>query len=646
MADKCPSRIGAFTAAWEVVPGQFEYFTNIANDYIRAANEFTQQLSNYTIEPLQFEDSNFAAGATYTPFERPADPEDFESPDNAFTGALPVAPDIGDIDTGDLDTIKADFGSAPTSPVIQIPPPPIVNLPSAPTEPAIDIPAVPDAPTLVLPEVPTLRELDLPDAPDINLDDLDVERPDFIDPSPLSDAYIGELREFFARDYEDFYVKANEQGAPAFRTLLQNLLLAGGQSLPCDVERQLFNQAISDVDRNSAQAVAQAENEWAGRGFDLPGSTMLARVQEAREENRRQRGAAQRNLHIQFHQQQLESLRWGVERGIQLEGQLASVYAQIYELSKSYTDFHWNVVKDIYDSQVELIRLRFDIYKADIEAYKVGLEAELAKVEVFKGQLEAQRLIGQINQQDVEIYNTQLRGVLAEVEVFKATVDAVEAQIRGEVAKVDLFRGQIQAYTAQIEGERTKFQIYDSQIGAEEVKARIYSAQVDGYAKRIDAYQAEINAEVSKVNAQTGIATARSNIYSNEVEAWAAGVQADTANLQAFVEVYRANLQKYTALLNAEQYRVQGESRNTELAVEEEKARVSALLKQADQAIEQLKHVTSLGLSATETAARVNSQLAASAMSAINVSAGVSSSNSVNATDSRSCSTRYSGSVV
>lgn len=646
MADQCPSRIGAFTAAWEVVPGQFEYFTEIANDYIQIANEFTQTLANYTIEPLQIENANFDPNTFYTPFVLPEEPDDFVRPPNAFTGALPVAPTIPDIDTGGLEDVKADFGDAPDAPFIRIPTPPITNLPSAPTAPSLNTYEIPDFDGSPLPDVPTLRELDLPDAPVINIDDLEIERPDFVDPSPLSDAYIGELREFFERDYQDWYAKAQEGGAPQFRDLLRTLLSNGGQSLPCEVERQIFNQAISDVDRNSAQAVAQAEEEWAGRGFDLPGSTMLARVQEAREENRRQRGAAQRNLHIQFHDRQIESLRWGVEQGIALEGQLATIYARIYELSKSYTDFHWNVVKDIYDSQVELIRLRLDIYRTDVEVYKTTLEAELAKIEIFRSQLEAQRLISEINRQDVEIYRATLDGVLAEVEVFKAQVDAVEAQIRSEISKVELFRGQIQAYTGQIEGERLKVQIYDSRIGAEETRARIYAAQVDGYARRIDAYRAEIGAEVSKIEANTSVATARSNIYSNDVEAWASGVAADTANLQAFVEVYRANLSKYTSLLSAEQYRVEGESRNTQLEIESERSRVNAILKQADQAIEQLKHVTALGLSATETAAKVNSQLAASAMSAINVSAGVSSSNSVNASDSRSCNVNYSGAAV
>ena len=146
----------------------------------------------------------------------------------------------------------------------------------------------------------------------------------------------------------------------------------------------------------------------------------------------------------------------------------------------------------------------------------------------------------------------------------------------------------------------------------------------------------------TKINAKVSVQESKVRTYAEEVDAWTAGIRADSQNIESAVNVYQAELQKYTALLSSEQYRVTGESRNVELNIAEEQAAVDARLKQADQAIDQLKHTTALGLSATETAARVNAQLAASAMSAVNVSAGINSSNSVSASDSRSCSTDFS----
>jgi hypothetical protein len=463
----------------------------------------------------------------------------------------------------------------------------------------------------------------------------------------LQDVYRPDLLDFRDIIWTGVDQEVGATGVYDMHARLQ-AMLAGGTGLPANIEQALFDRAIGRDEVSSIQAVAQAETEWAAKGFDLPGTTLLARVQEIRQENRRERGRINRELSIQFHNQEIENLRFSVQQAIGLEGALIEAHTRIFDTARQLADGHWVVLKGIYDSELDLFKLYLDIYRTDVEVYKTKLQAELAKLDIYKAELDAQRLIGTLNQQLVDIYKVELEGVLAGVEIFKAQVDAANAQIRAELSKIEAFKAQIDAYTATMQGEKIRFDVYDSQLGAEETKVKIYSAQVDAYGKRIDAYRSQVAAESSKVDAYIAVAESDVKQYAEEVSAWRAGIQADTANLEAFVEVYKANLSKYTALLNAEQYRVQGESRNTELNIEAEKARVSAILKQADQAIEQMKHVTQISLSATETAAQVNSQLAGSAMSAIHVTAGMQSQNQISASDDRSCrvSYQYSGSLV
>lgn len=641
MATNCSNPIGGFTAAWEVVPDQFEWFTEIANGYILAANEFTQELANYNIVPLDFQPVNFEEYEGYTPYEKPEDPADFVPPDPQFTGSEPDAPQAGPIDTSGLD-VAAPTDTLPSAPPIQIPPPPIVSLPEVPDTPVLDDVDVPLYEGGPLPDVPTLYELDLPDPPTINIDDLEIDRPQFIAPDALEDTYRPDWVDFHNVIYTGVNATLDETGVTDMYARLQ-AMLAGGTGLPANIEQALFDRAIGRDEVSSRQAVAQAEQEWAAKGFDLPGSTLLARVQEIRQANRTERGRINRELSIQFHTQEIENLRFSVDKAIVLEGTLLNAYTQIYDLARQLADGHWVVVKGIYDSTLDLFRLQLEIYRTDAEVYKLGLEAELVKLEIYRSELEAQRIIGQLNQQLVDIYVAELRAVQTSVDIYRAQVDAANSQISAELAKVNLFQAQIDAYTATINGERAKFDMYNSQVDAERTKAQVYTAQVDAYGRRIEAYRTEVQAESAKVGAEVDVVEAQTRIYSEEVSAWRTGIAADTANLQAFVEVYRANLAKYNALLSAEQYRVTGEARNWEISLEEERSRVQAQLKQADQSIAQLEHITSLGLSATETAARVNAQLASSAMSAINVGANMSSSNSVSASDSRSCSTSYSG---
>jgi hypothetical protein len=641
MADLCDNPIGGFTAAWEIVPDQFNYFTNIANSYIQAANTFSQKLADYEITPVAINPVSWDSGGQFTPFDKPADPAGFTVPNRLFTTTQPSTPNAVSVDTSGLN-VPADFGTAPAAPTISIPSAPIVVLPTVPTGPVLRDVAIPTYVGEPLPDVPTLYALSLPDAPDVNVDSLIIERPSFIPPGALQDAYYQDLDSFRDVIWTGVDSELTAAGIPAVNTRL-NTMLAGGTGLPANIEQALFDRAIGRDEVSSIQAVQQAHTEWGARGFDLPGSTLLARTQEVRQANRTERGRVNRELSIQFHTQEIENLRFSVQQGIALEGTLLEAHTRIYDTARQLADGHWVVGKGVYDSALDIFRLQLEVYRSDIEAFKEKLQVELVKLEVYRSELESQRVIGQLNQQLVEIYNTELQGVLVGVEIFKAQVGAATAQIEAEQSKLEVFRTQIEAYTATLNGERIKFEVYETQVDAQESRAKVYTSQVDAYASRIEAYRTEVGAEATKVEALTKVEESKVQRYAEEVRAWSAGISADSQNLEALVEVYNSQLGKYTALLSAEEARVTGESRNFSIAVEQERTRVQALIEQTNQTIEQMKHVTALGLSATETAATVNSQLAASSMSAISVGATMSSQNSVTATDSRSCDTSFSG---
>lgn len=644
MATPCTNPIGFVgTTAWDVVPNQLAWFTNIANQYIQAANTFTQELASFDIIPIDIQSVTWNINAGFTPFALPAEPADFQPPAAQFTTQEPTAPILGIVDTSGLN-VPFPPVSAPAVPPLNIPAPPVVSLPTLPVEPTIDDVDIPTYSGPPLPDVPTLEQLNLPDEPDINLGDLDVDRPDFIYPNALQDTYRYDFQDFRSLIWTGVDAEVDATGVTDMHARLQ-AMLAGGTGLPANIEQALFDRAIGREEVSSEQAVAQAEQEWAAKGFDLPGSSLLARVQEIRQANRIERGRVNRELSIQFHTQEIENLRFSVQQAIGLEGTLLEAHSRIYDIARQLADGHWEVVRGIYDSAVNLFRLQLEIYRTDVEVFKEKLEIELAKLQVYRSQLEAQRLITDINKNIVDIYTAELQGVLASVDIFRAEVEAANAQIRAELGKIEIFKGRIDAYTATIAGERVKYDIYGAQVDAEQAKASIYATQVDAYGKRIDAYRTEVSAESTKVDANLRVQESQTRIYSEQVDAWRTGIDADIRNLEALVEVHRANLQKYTALLSAEQYRVTGEARNFELEIERERAKVASELKIGDQRIEQLKHISQMSLSATEIASKVNSQLAASAMAAIDVGARLTASNQLSASDDRSCRTNYSGTV-
>jgi hypothetical protein len=640
----CNNPIGGFTPASEVVVEQFGFFTDLVIGYINTANQFSQVLQDFNIVPIELQEVQWAV-PTYSPFDPPTEPGEFTVPNPNFSGTDPSTPTLLNVNVTGLDLISAPTDEPVPLP-ITLPTAPVVTLPDDPgNAPVIGDTTIPVYTGGALPEVPTLYMLNLPNAPDINLEELDVARPDFIPPNALSDQYTADLHEYQDVIRGHVNTQVNNTGVTDMHARLQEML-AGGTGLPVTIEQALFDRAIGREEVSSIQAVRQAEEEWSAKGFTLPGSTLLARTQEIRQANRVERGRINRELSIQFHQQEIENLRFSVQQAVQLEGVLLTAHIQIFDIARQLADGHWDVAKGIYDSQLAIFSLYLEIYRTDVEVYKQSIEIELAKLEVYRSQLEGQRLVSTINQQLVDIYNAELQGVLANVEVFKAEVQGAEAAIRAELSRIEVFKTEIDAYTARLGAVQIESEIYNTQINAEQLKAQIYATQVDAFGRRIEAYRAEVGAEATKIEATTGVNNARTQLYAEQVRAWEAGIRADTANLEAFVEVYRANIQKYEALLSREQYRVLGESRNTELNVEYEKARVASVLKQADQSIEQLRHISTLGLSATETAARINSQLAASAMAAISVSASMSTNNTLSAADNTSCSSIYTTSVT
>jgi hypothetical protein len=645
MASECSNPIGGFVAASEIIPAEFAAFNTLVKQYVAAADGFSQQLADYTINPIQVGDVQFDPIAPFTPYAKPASPGAFVEPAPGFAGAAPSTPSTPSINTSGLDAVHKPSLTEPAAPSIYIPPPPVTNLPPFNSIPPVvgetEIPLYVGGP---LPEVPPLIALNLPTEPDINIEDLTIVRPDFIAPTALQDAYYQDVQNYRSLIWTDVDAVVGATGVYGTHDRLVTML-AGGTGLPQNIEQALFDRAIGRDEISSTQAIAQAEGEWSAKGFSLPGATLLARTQEIRQANRAERGRINREISIQFHTQEIENLRFSVEKGIALEGQLLDAHTKIYDTVRQMADGHWNVRKGIYDSAVATFALHLEIYKTDVEVYNSLIQVELSKLEVYKSQLEGQRLIGTLNQQYVDIYKVELDGYLAGVEVYKAEVQGAEAAIRAELSKVEVYKAEIDAYTAFLEGEKIKVESYAVAVGAEETRAKVYEAQVNAYGQRINVYKAEVDAESTKVNAHIAVAEATTQNYTAAVQGWSAGIQGDVAKLNAAAESYKAQMDGYVAELSNEQYRVTGEARGFELSLEQEKAKVAALLKQADQEIEQLKHISTQSLAAIDIATKVNAQLAASAMAAINVSASMSSSNAVSASDSRSCSTQYSASI-
>jgi hypothetical protein len=732
---KAPNKV-TLTAAEFVSPGKLD--DPPKSDYVLSNVTFNPPTEPQDVPPPNYE-------LTATPFVKPPDHDPAPIANYALIDPVFNAP-------------YKEYGVSPEKPNIDGIPSPVLigDTLTRPTPVTPDFsgakPVYSGGP---MPPAPTLRDLDLPDKPTITLEDFDIERPDFeaLLPPYLENNYYADVDTRRVQALTE--LRSSDVDGQAVRARWNEMIL-GGTGLPIPIEQALFDRGIWREDMVSQQAINQAHQEWAARGFTLPGSTLLARVSEVRNTNRMARAGTNRELTIQYHEKEIENMRFAVQQGVALESQWTAQFTQTYDLAKQTADGYYRVAVAVLEAQVSYLRARIDIYQADIQAFRDRVQIELAKLEVYRGELEAQRLIGELNKLDVDIYNGRIQGVLAAVSVFRAEIEAFRAGIEVETAKVQIYRAEVDAYRALLETDRTQVDIFTARINAEDSKVRLFTAEVQAFAEKIRAYTAEVNAESAKVDAEvrideakvrlfaaevqafgekiraytaqiqaesarvdaeTRIDEAKSRQYVAEIQAYGEGVRAYTARVQAesarvdantrideakvrtftaevqaFAErvraysaevqaessrvdavtrideakvrqyvaesegwatqmrvdieriraalgVFEAETGRYNAELSAESARVQGESRNTEIAANRTNAEVAAALKRADQQLEQMRHITSLAVTSLEGAARTYSQLTGAALSAVNLSAGISQG--FTSSESKSCSLSY-----
>ncbi len=626
------------------VADRLDWTQGVTQGAVEAAREAADALTDIGFDPIPIPHVQ-VGDYQYTSFERPDRPT-FQ-PTTVDMSGRPDKPEMVDVDMGAFDGIERPDIEIPDAPDVAIPASPELVTPPRPEgAPSFQEPEMPTFEAEELPKVPDLQELQIPDAPEINLEDFDVSRPDFDLPTDhiYDNNFYGDTKAQADR-YIQWYRDMDPDGE-LLREKWQEMLTEG-LALPREVEQALFDRAVGRDEVSTIQATAQARSEWSSRGFSLPGTTVLAREGEIRRQALQERGRLNREITIQVHEQQLETIRQAVAQGVQLESQRFEQAIRVLDSAQSIVAGHYDVARSLLQARVEMLRVSLEIYQADIQAFRERVQIELSRLEVFRSLLEAERIRGEINEQRVNLYQAQLQGVLANVEVFKARIDGVNGLIQAQVSQMDMYRSRIEAYRSEWEGERTKFDVYATRVNAEEARTRLYEAQVRAFSERVGAYRTEVDAAGTVVDAQSRVNEAQTRQYSTEVDAWRTSVGANIERLQAAIEEFRAQTGMYSAEVTAEEARVRGESNNVRLALDEARYRIEAELKRVDQKIEQMRISETMGMQALQSSAQVHSQLAASAMSAVNVSAGISHGFNESRQRSQSCteSYNYSGDI-
>jgi hypothetical protein len=650
MAEPCTQYLPG-SGAYEFVDKEYTAYTdrirNLSTDAavdIAALTSFTPDFSSLPFEVDTGPIDDVAAPVIDSPA---GDAPDYEAPDSVYDTAPPADLVTRDFDDGSGitavgDAPEPDYGQLT---VRDIAPPSIVFPPSVGPAPLLPERIEPDEPTITLPDDIVLRPVpDAGPAPVLNIEDWDEEIPLFQQPNDaLQDVY-----------FADHSLKQGEVAAfvsaaaelPEVRAALTAALDGEGIVVPAWVQTEVFNGARSRAIEGSRQAQYDAVNQWAARGFELPGAGILA----ANIETGRTLTAEQARINAEIlnvtYVQAVETYRDLIGKGLAHEAALHNIYIQIDANARELANGHFAVIQGIYNITIAIYDLQIKAYTAEIAVYRAKIDIELAKIEAYKASIEALGLLSDLNTQEIEAYNAQIRGSLAIVQIYTAQVSAFNGLIQSDLATVSAFNAKVNAYSAEVDAVAKEIDVYEAEVSAEGTKAQVYGTTVDAYRARIEGYSAQLSAEATKTTSINDVVMAESEVYKTQVDAWSAGVTTDVRRIEASVSQFRGQIEAYTAELS----RDETAGRLSALGFDKELQKATLIVQNEisniDRALAQLTTSSELELARLTDAAKINAQLAAASMASLSISASLSGSDAWSAGSSSSCSTTYSASLA
>ena len=489
-----------------------------------------------------------------------------------------------------------------------------------PVRPNIDTSVeIPAAPTINMPEMEALEQISIPEFVFPVLPDFDGVPPS-ASSITVPNVFINWVEPVYESEiYDDLLARTKA-------------MMAGGTGLPPAVEDALFSRARERDSSETARAVQEAVDTWAGRNFSMPPGMLAKSVSVVREQGRLKAAETNRDILIEAAKWEIENIRFAVQQGLALEQLTANLFEnsakRMFEVARFQAESQINV----FNAQIGLFNAQNTAFQTLAQVYRTRLDGALAKLTAFKTAVDAQVAVGQINQQRVEVFRAKLNAVQASVEVFKSMMQG--AQVRADVIKnqFDAYRADVQAFAEEVGAEKVKFDAYESQVKGETAKAGMLDAQARAYASTIQGLATK--AEIRVKGSQLKLDAARVHIakYLADVDGFKAELDASLKEVQYGTTVFQANVEGWKAKTSANVAAAEVQSRFADMSARTNIAFAEMQISQYQANINKAVQSAQIALEAAKAMGQYSAQLAAGAMSAMNVSASVTGTGSQNDT--------------
>lgn len=549
----------------------------------------------------------------------------------AFEYAFDVTPypaGVGEVGDPELATAP-EFTAA--EPKINIVTPPEISIdPFSIPEPDLDTITVPSPPTLISP--PNAALMGIPTIGDPDFSGL----PTFIDVAPdASDVAIptGSF-EFNPDEYtQEFFDELT--------TTIKGVLNGDGSGVGLSVAvwNQIVDQSRMTLQASARAAKQEAANEWAAKGFALPGGALMARINRITQSTLDKESELSRSIFVEHEKHKIEQLNHYVAQAISYEQVLSDIHYKYLGILLDASKYNYDAALRIFEAKVSLFNASLQAYQVKAEVWRSRLEAGIQQVTTqLQAEIERAKATGELNAQKVQIMLGQYEGLKVEAELYNSQVKGAVAQIEAEKTKVESYRAQAEAYMAKVKGVEATYSAYETYNRSEATKASIFGEQAQAFSSRVQAYATLQGAKNEITRTQIENNRLKLQGYQQTIERLRLELQRMQAQADIDMKAFMGEVSLFDSKAKIAEAAARHNVASAQVVATDAIERTKTNLAMGQINLQHAAQLQQLSVQANETAMQVYSALAGSAYAALNIGSSISAQDST----SQSCQTSYS----
>jgi hypothetical protein len=542
------------------------------------------------------------------------------------------------LDSVDLTSLDKDFPGPP----VDKPPTtlddlgPLPNTPPDPPNPVFDPepdvynPQFAAPPPIVIPPTPTMIDytgsipqpvilpITLPPVPDIDLDSLI-----FTATPPVFTAIPPDANDF--RYAEPDYMP---QLTEAIKPVLASML-AGNSGLTTAIETAIWSRDYEKEDEAASRAVDDAMDDWASRGFSLPGGPLNKTVRMVRQNNQNQRNSHARDVAVITFNALREDLKFSVAQSLAYEDMFIRLFNEQQNRKLQAARFAIDLAIAVFNALVGQFQAQAQVYKVEADVFLAMIQAQIAKIQVYAEEIKAQSLIEGINEQSIKIYLGRLSAIETNIRAYVGATEGYKNVIDGGRLILEEAKMLIDEEVTKLSASELKFKIWQGQAQQQQIVQSAYATRTQTFLAAMQGYDIRAKVDIEKLRVDIANTEAVSARYQALLTGFTALVNYVKAKAELTIENNTQRVQVYSA-------DVQGKSayNNTittkMLAVNQaliEKTKI--ILENAD--INKRNLIEGIKIAEQQLAAMANvlSALGSAALSAAHVAVGISDTSAV-----------------